>query len=187
MAKTRQPILLLALLLACAVFCIAPALAASTEVHIIKYAGDGTTVLAETTVSYQWMMANLPVYGDGVTHYYHQGPVFIDDPDPVVEQQLRWNMAEDTNEKDQGAVRGTGLSDLCDLVGGMNAGETVRLTASDGFFKTFAYENVYEYTPCQGPMVITWSQNGLYPDTGYADGMKLVFLLTIRKIPGATT
>ncbi|MDG6257091.1 MAG: argininosuccinate synthase, partial [Methanomicrobiaceae archaeon] len=54
----------------CIVLFAAPAAAATTEVHVVKYANDGTTVLAETTVDYTWMEANLPVYGDGVTHYY---------------------------------------------------------------------------------------------------------------------
>ena len=148
---------------------------ATTQVHIIRYANDDVTVLNETTKTYQWLEANLPVLGDGVTHYYHQGPVFIDDPDPVVEQELRWNPDEDSNEKDQGAVKGTNIKDLCDLVGGMNAGETLKLRASDGFSKMFAYENVYNYPARQGPMVITWYQNGNYPDGAYSDGMKLVF------------
>ena len=58
----------------------------------------------------------------------------------------------------------------------MNSGETLKLRASDGLIKTFAYTNVYEYPARQGPMVITWYQNGNYPDTTYADGMKLVLL-----------
>src|SRR5690606_24732686 len=102
--------------------------AATTDVHIVRLADDGTTVLNETTVTYQWMMNNLPVLGDGVTHYYAQGPVFKDDPDLVVEELIRWNATEDTNvlEKDMGAVKGTNVKDLCDLVGGMNTGETDR-------------------------------------------------------------
>ena len=52
----------------------APAIAASTQLHIVKYAGDGSTILNETTVDFQWMETNLPVYGNGVTHYYMQGP-----------------------------------------------------------------------------------------------------------------
>jgi len=152
--------------------------AVTTEVHIVKYADDGTTVLNETTVSYQWMMNNLPVLGDGTTHYYHQGPVFKDDPDPVVEELLRWNVTEDTNvlEKDMGAVRGTNVKDLCDLVGGMNAGETIQVKAPDGFNKYFAYKNVYEYSSREGPMVVAWEKDGLTPDTGYPDGMRLVWL-----------
>ncbi|MDD1705738.1 MAG: hypothetical protein LUQ12_01720, partial [Methanoregulaceae archaeon] len=53
--------------------------AASTELHIQKVSFDEKTVLAEREVDFRWMESNLPVYGDGVTHYYHQGPVFIDD------------------------------------------------------------------------------------------------------------
>ncbi len=154
---------------------IVPACAATTQLHVIRYANDNTTVLNETTVTYQWLEEALPVLGDGSTHYYHQGPVFVNDPDPDIEEQLRWNPAEDTNEKDQGAVKGTNLKDLCDLVGGMSPGETVELKASDGFSKRFAYENVYSYPIRQGPMVITWFKDGTYPDTGYSDGMKLVF------------
>ena len=57
-------------------------MAASTEVHVIKYANDGKTILNETTKTYQWMEANLTVYGDEVTNWYLQGPVFSGD---------RWN------------------------------------------------------------------------------------------------
>ena len=175
MSTNKQSFLLLAILLVALFVFVTPAMAATTQVHVVKYANDGTTILNETTKTYQWMEANLPVLGDGVTHYYHQGPVFVDNADPVVEQELRWNPDEDTNEKDQGAVKGTNLKDICDLVGGMNAGETVKLRSSDGFSKTFAYENVYSYPARQGPMVITWYMDGLFPDTGYSDGMKLVF------------
>ncbi|HWS21200.1 MAG TPA: PKD domain-containing protein, partial [Methanoregula sp.] len=154
-----------------------PVTAATTSIHIVRYANDGTTVLNETTKSYQWLQANLPILGDGTIHYYAQGPVFLDNPDPLVEEQLRWNPGENTNvqEKDQGAVKGTNLKNLCDLVGGMNEGEYLTLRASDGLTKSFAYTNVYEYASRQGPMVITWYRDGQYVDSGYADGMKLVF------------
>ena len=154
-----------------------PVTAATTSIHIVKYANDGTTILNETTKSYQWLQANLPILGDGTIHYYAQGPVFLDNPDPLVEEQLRWNPGENTNvqEKDQGAVKGTNLKNLCDLVGGMNEGEYLTLRASDGLTKSFAYTNVYQYASRQGPMVITWYRDGQYVDSGYADGMKLVF------------
>lgn len=48
--------------------------AATTELTVTKYANDGTTVLSQTTKNYTWLQANLPVKGDGVTHYFHQGP-----------------------------------------------------------------------------------------------------------------
>ena len=152
-----------------------PVSASTTQVHVVRYANDNTTVIDETTVTYQWMEVNLPVHGDGITHYYHQGPVFVDDPDPVTQEELRWNPAENANEKDQGAVKGTDLKDLCDLVGGMAPGDTVNIRASDGFSKNFEYENVYNCPDRQGPMVITWYKDGDYPDTGYSDGLKLVF------------
>ncbi len=154
-----------------------PVTAATTSIHIVRYANDGTTVLNETTKSYQWLQSNLPILGDGTIHYYAQGPVFLDNPDPLVEEQLRWNLGENTNvqEKDQGAVKGTNLKNLCDLVGGMNEGEYLTLRASDGLTKSFAYTNVYQYASRQGPMVITWYRDGQYVDSGYADGMKLVF------------
>ncbi|MBT8508660.1 hypothetical protein AZH53_09610 [Methanomicrobiaceae archaeon CYW5] len=159
-------------------------MAATTEVHIIKYDEDGTTVLAETTVDYHWMEANLPVMGDGVTHYFHQGPVFIDYPDPEIEAALRWNPDEDMNvrEKDMGALKGTNVKDLCDLVGGMDDGDEVKINAADGWYDYFAYENIYEYSSREGPVVLTWYVDDLglypsesYPDTGYYDGMRLVW------------
>ncbi len=153
-------------------------MAATTQLHIVKYANDGTTILAEKTLTYQEMENSLPVLGDGFTHYYNQGPVFIDNTDPVSQENLRWNPKEDTNaypEKDMGAVKGTDLKDLCNLVGGMSSGDTVKIKASDGFSREFAYKNVYAPPPRQGPMVITWYKDGQYPDSGYTDGMKLVF------------
>jgi hypothetical protein len=155
----------------------AAASAATTQVHIAKYADDNVTVINETTVSYQWMETNLPVMGDGTTRYYHQGPVFVDDADPAREEQLRWNTAEDTNvkDKDMGAVKGTSLKDLCDLAGGMVPGDVVKIKAEDGFTKTFAYENVYAPSSRQGPMVIAWYHDteGYVPQ--YRTGMRLIF------------
>jgi hypothetical protein len=162
----------------------APVPAATTQLKVVRYAEDESTILNETTVNYSWMRGHLPVQGDGTTHYYHQGPVFVDDPDEGREQELRWNPEEDTNvlEKDMGAVKGTDLRDLCDLAGGITEGEWVRIKASDGFSKDFAYRNIYNPSSNQGKMVITWYVDGLadyparsYPDTGYTDGMRLVF------------
>ena len=159
------------------IFIVTSVSAATTQVEIVKYANDGKTVISQRTVSYQWMMNNLPVLGDGVTHYYHQGPVFKDDPDPVVQEQLRWNPEEDSNilDKDMGAVKGTNVKDLCDLVGGMAPGEQAKILSSDGFSKWFAYENVYGYSSREGPIGLTWYMNGNYPDSGYSDGMRLVW------------
>lgn len=167
----------LAPLLVCFIL-VAPALAATTQLHIARYGKDGTTVLAERTVSYQWMEANLPVQGDGSTHYFLQGPVFVDDPDPAREEELRWNPTEDTNveEKDTGAVRGTTLRDLCDLVGGMGPGEMVRVRAEDGFTRDFGYRNIYAPPARQGPVVLTWWREGEGYVPGYREGMRILFL-----------
>ena len=165
---------------------VVPALAATTQIHVVKYANDKTTILAEKTLTYQEMRDTLPVMGDGTTHYYLQGPVFVDDPNEDTEQAIRWNPDEDTNavpEKDMGAVKGTDVRDLCNLVGGMKAGDTLVIRASDGMTKEFAYKNVYSPPSRQGPMVITWycsggtfsSCSGPYPDSGYSDGMRLAF------------
>jgi Protein of unknown function (DUF3344)/PEGA domain len=149
----------------------APSLAATTQLHIVKYANDRTTILSETTLTYQEMESSLPVQGDGSTHYFLQGPVFVDN----IEQ--RWNPGEDTNvqEKDMGAVKGTDIKDLCNLVGGMSQGDTLTVKASDGLTKEFAYKNIYSPPSRQGPMVITWYKDGLYPDTGYEEGLRLLF------------
>jgi len=167
------------LLLAC------PATAATTSLHIEKIAGDGTTVISSRDVDVAWIEANLPVYGDGVTHYYHQGPVFIDDPDPATEERLRWNAAEDTNvqEKDMGAVKGTAVKDLVELVGGMKPGDTVTIRAKDGFTKTFAYRNVYQPPERQGPMVITWYREGEGYVPDYRTGMRLIFFADTSSNP----
>lgn len=150
---------------------------ATTQIHIARYAADNVTVINETSVTCQWMETNLPVLGDGKTHYYLQGPVFVDDADPAREEELRWNAAEDTNvhEKDMGGVKGTDLRDICDLVGGMSPGDMVKIKAEDGFTKTFAYENVYTPRARQGPMVIAWYHDaeGYVPQ--YRTGMRLIF------------
>ena len=86
MSRQNAKLILVFISLICLL--IQPCSAATTEIHIVKYANDGTTILNETTKTYQWLQANMPVLGDGTTHYYHQGPVFVDDPDEVTEQQL---------------------------------------------------------------------------------------------------
>jgi len=172
----------LTLILFMALSLVMPPLAAAaptTSLTIKKVAADGTTILAQKSVDYHWLMnpANIPVLGDGSTHYYHQGPVFIDGPDEAAEQALRWNPEEDTNieTKDMGALKGNNVKDLCELVGGMKPGDTLRIKAADGFSRTFAYKNVYQYSPREGPMVICWFRNGQYPDSGFREGMRLVW------------
>ena len=74
-----------------------------------------------------------------------------------------------------GAVKGTNLKDLCDLVGGMAPGDVMKIKADDGLTKIFAYENVYTPTPREGPMVIAWyhDKEGYVPE--YRTGMRLIF------------
>jgi DMSO/TMAO reductase YedYZ molybdopterin-dependent catalytic subunit len=143
----------------------APALAATTVVNVTKYAADETTILNETTVTYGWMEANLAVQGDGVTEYFHQGPIFEGD---------RWDPDETSNLKSKGFVKGTDVKDLCELVGGMSAGDKIKIRDSGGFNRRFGYENVYSPQEEQGPMVLCWCKDGMYPPD-YADGMQLVF------------
>ncbi|EJG07782.1 hypothetical protein Metli_1838 [Methanofollis liminatans DSM 4140] len=155
-----------------------PAAAATTEVHLVRYAADGSTVLDEMAVDYLWMEANLPVLGDGLTHYYHQGPTFN-------ESDL-WDPAEYQNveTRDMGAVKGTAVSDLCDLVGGMAPGDILRVQAKDGFYKNFSYQTVYGEDGRKGVMGLAWyvgqdsvtgdpQGEGYVPD--YYDGMRLIF------------
>jgi hypothetical protein len=156
----------------------------TTSVHIIKYASDGITILDETTVDYAWMEANLPVQGDGVTHYYHQGPVFEGD---------KWDPEEMTNLKDKGAVMGTDIKDLCELVGGMSPGGQVTIHAVDGYYVEFGYANVYEPLDRQGPIVLCW-YNGEEVDIGehygkgyppsYYNAMQLVFMAETTNAEG---
>ena len=152
--------------------------APTTEVHVVKFAPDGETIVSETTVDYSWMESNLPVYGDGSTHYYHQGPVFSDDA------EVRWDVNETSNFKDRGAVKGTDIKDLCDLVGGAEPGDEIMVHAVDGYHIELPYENVYEPQSRQGPIVLTWYNGedaavGERQGTGYVPdfyaGMRLIF------------
>ncbi|MEN6343283.1 MAG: hypothetical protein ABFC89_12090 [Methanospirillum sp.] len=156
-------------LLVCLSLLACGALAASTDVRVVKLAADGKTVLSERTVDYHWLEANLPVRGDGSTHYYHQGPTF-DDAD-------LWDPTESKNvqDKDMGAVKGTALRDLCGLVGGMQSGDALVVRASDGFSKRFSYGSVYSPSARQGQMVLTWyrADEGYVPS--YSTGMRIVF------------
>ena len=156
-------------LLICLALLAGSAAAVSTEVHVVKLAADGTTVLAERTVDYRWLETNMQVRGDGSTHYYHQGPTF-DDAD-------LWDPTESKNvqDKDMGAVKGTAVRDLCSLVGGMQSGDTLAVRSADGFSKKFSYRTVYSPTARQGPMVLTWyrADEGYVPS--YSTGMRIVF------------
>jgi hypothetical protein len=156
----------------------APVLGApTTQVRVIAFNSSGS-VTAERMIDYRWMEANLPVLGDGVTHYYHQGPVFADD------KEARWNPAETTNFKDEGSVKCTDLKDLASLVGGMEPGDEEMVHAVDGYHVEFGYPNVMTPDPRQGPIGICWfngeevaigERQGVGYPPDYHAGMRLVF------------
>jgi hypothetical protein len=158
-------------------FVMAASAAPTTEVTVSVIDENGNT-LSEETLGYKWMEENLPVYGDGVTHYFHQGPVFSDD------KETRWDLNETANFKDRGAVKGTALKDLCDIAGGMQSGDELMISASDGYNVVFDYKNVYEATERQGEIVLCWyngeeAAKGERQGTGYPpdyyNGMRLIF------------
>ncbi len=176
--KTRCLAMALSLLALFIVVSPVLAVGATTEIRVVKYASDGVTVMQEQTVSYEWLEGNLPVYGDGKTHYYHQGPIFEGDV---------WDPAEIVNLKDKGAVKGTALKDLCELVGGMSPGDEIMLLAVDGWHTEFAYENIYEPLDRQGTIALCWynGEDALsgerygegYPESNaYRTAMQIVFL-----------
>lgn len=160
------------LLLLCVVIAPVAAGSPSSEVTVSKLAVDGS-LIATKTVDYVWMEEYLPVQGDGFTHYYHEGPA-LGEEDGIA----RWDINETGNieDKDYGALKGTDVRDLCELVGGMSSNDTVKILANDGMSKRFGYRNVYNPDPRQGPMVVTWWRPDLgYTNEDYSDGMRLVF------------
>jgi DMSO/TMAO reductase YedYZ molybdopterin-dependent catalytic subunit len=156
------------------------AAAASTSVQIVKYAADKTTILASTTVNIATMESTLPVQGNGVTHYYTQGPTF--DPANLWDPE---EICPNDSLKDKGALKGTDVKDLCGLVGGASANDTIKIEASDGYGDTFEYANVYNPVPRQGPMVICWWKDGQYSGT-WSDGMLLAFFTSVASTNAAT-
>ncbi|UUX93065.1 argininosuccinate synthase [Methanoplanus endosymbiosus] len=169
---------IIAVLFLMAVFIIQPGFCATEELTISRFGADGS-LIDEKTYTYQWLEENLPVYGDGVTHYYMQGPTF-DEAD-------EWNPAEDVNvlSRDMGAVKGTDIKDICDTVGGMTPGGTIKILSDDGFSKKLDYDNIYNPKPRQGPVCVCWyngeesspeakAQGSGYPPEFYS-GMRIVF------------
>lgn len=141
--------------------------AATTEVTIEKYTAEGI-LLNTTTVDYQWMEAHLPVVGDGITHYYLQGPVFEGD---------LWDPTESVNveTKDMGALKGTAVKDLCELVGGAAEGDKITFIAADGLKKTFPQKYIYHPDPAMGTVFLSWysKEDGYVPE--YYTGIRLMF------------
>jgi hypothetical protein len=140
--------------------------AGTTSLTVTKYAADGTTVLAQQTVDYNWMQSNLPVRGDGSTIYRHERST-----------PGQWRV--------KGAVQGTDVKDLCDLVGGASSGDIIQIQASDLFSRSLPYDNIYNPAAGQGKYVICWYTKNYYDGTQYpsgayvptfTDGMISVFL-----------
>jgi uncharacterized repeat protein (TIGR02543 family) len=153
--------------------------APTTSITVTKYGPDGTTILGQRTLSYTEMETLLPIQGDGTTKYYMQGPTFV--------PANLWDPGETINLKNKGAVKGTDVKDLCDIVGGAVAGDQIQIKAVDGYGERFTYEDVYNPELEQGKFVICWytknagdTETLLYPDGAYvpafADGMQLVFM-----------
>jgi hypothetical protein len=164
-----------------------PAAPTATEsITVTKYDTDGTTIIAQETLTYAQMEANLPVQGDGETHYYYQGPTFQEDN--------LWDPDETVNLKNKGAIKGTDIKDLCELVGGAEDGDQIEVLASDNYGDKFEYDDVYNPEPGQGKMVAAWytkeagDDSSLYPDGAYVpefeDGMQLIFLTEITNTAG---
>lgn len=189
--RLHLPCLAVALALLFAQFCLsghanAAQAGATTSLHLVKYAADGSTIAAEKTVDYKWMEKNLTVYGDGKTHYYHQGPIFEGD---------LWDPGEVNNLKDKGAVKGTAVKDLCDLIGGMAPNDEVMLVSVDKWHTEFAYPNIYTPSDSQGVIALCWfngedaaegERYGLgYPaNNGYSSAMQIVFMSDQTKREG---
>jgi len=141
----------------------------AVSVMVIRYDEEGGNVLNATTVDCRWMRDHLPVHGDGATTYSFQGPTF-DTAD-------LWNPTEDKNlEKVREAPRGTTISDLCDLVGGMQEGDELRVTSTDGYVVELMYENIYTPKEKQGTAILAWEtkKEGFAPE--YTGGPALFFL-----------
>jgi PKD repeat protein len=164
--------------LLCIVFLGAPAAAYTTELTVTKYDPYGS-VLGTQTITWEQMRDTLPVYGDGVTHYYMHGPTFDESS-----FDLLWDPIEEVNidSRDYGAAMGTDVKDLCDIIGGAEPGDTIQIKAEDNFAKWFDYEDVYDPEPEQGNMVVTWytadtaeGGGGYVSDGSYDTGMRLLF------------
>ena len=171
-------VILALLALAVPLVLVKPAIAtgATTSINVIKYASDGTTILNQTTIDWTTMQSTLPVHGDGITHYYMEGPNFTGD---------MWDANETGNLKDRGAVMGTDLKDLCNLVGGMSPGDTMQVRSSDGWQLdgAFPYSNVYNPVGAQGPVVLCWWRDGQYVPA-FAEGIRLAFMPRVTNAAG---
>ena len=96
---------------------------------------------------------------------------------PAVERFGSFENSYD-NIRGMGTYKGAKISDIVDLVGGMESSDIIIVNASDGYAQTFTYDNVYPNATAyaiQGDMVLAYSYNGTsVPE--YEDGPRLMFL-----------
>ncbi|MHA1479863.1 MAG: hypothetical protein ACTSQZ_00350 [Candidatus Thorarchaeota archaeon] len=82
------------------------------------------------------------------------------------------------NQIGKGSYVGVKISDILELVGGMDTSEILVITAFDGYQQNFTYDNVYpnsSFYDLQGDMLLAYSYNGsLVPQ--YEEGFRIVFL-----------
>jgi len=168
--KRKFPFFLILILVLITVSTTSGAPTTSLTVSVI----ENNSTIMEQVLDYKWMEQNLPVVGDGITHYYHQGPVFQGDP---------WNPNESLNLRDMGAIKGTSVRDICTIVGGLEDGDEVMIKAADGYHVQFSSDFILSPGSHAGPLTIAW-YNGAESGAGerqgkgyvpeYFTGMRLV-------------
>ncbi|MDD5095307.1 MAG: PKD domain-containing protein [Dehalococcoidia bacterium] len=172
------------------IFATPAAAAGTTSVTITKYDAHGN-VVSSLVVTWEQMRDHymgLPVYGDGIIHYYCEGPNF----DEARTFDSLWDPSETGNidSRDYGAAIGTDVKDLCNLVGGAEPGYTIKTTASDNWSKVWDYDTIYDPNPLFGRIALTWytadgAETGSgYVPTDYSTGMRLLFFTDIADATG---
>ncbi|MFW9915271.1 MAG: hypothetical protein ACFFGZ_06635 [Candidatus Thorarchaeota archaeon] len=82
------------------------------------------------------------------------------------------------NMRGYGLYKGVTMALVIEIVGGMQEGDSLLVTASDGYWQRFSYYNVYpgtDWKNAQGDMVLAYSHNNTeVPD--WEDGYRLAFL-----------
>jgi hypothetical protein len=82
------------------------------------------------------------------------------------------------NWRGAGTYIGATLASIIELAGGMDENDLVRVSASDGYFQYYSYDNLYPspaISVLQGSLVLAYSYNGTTPTT-WADGPQTAFI-----------
>jgi hypothetical protein len=82
------------------------------------------------------------------------------------------------NWRGTGTYIGATLSSIIELVGGMDSNDLVRISATDGYFQYYTYDNLYpnsSFIALQGELVLAYSYNETTPST-WADGPQSAFI-----------